>query len=176
MGTILKTAFFVLAAGVAVSLGLKYMDIGQADVAHARVEHKPAKAAQQARAELPSDRLTIPVSPDGHFYVDAFVGSTRIHFLVDTGASAVALSRDDAWRLGLAPPDEQFTEVVETANGRVRVAPVTLQSLRIGDYWIDDVRAVVIDNGMSFSLLGMSYLRRLSNVEMTDRRLTLYWE
>ena len=176
LGAILKTAFLVLAAGVAMSLGLQYLDMDKADVARARVEDRPAKVAVRARAETPSDRLTIPASRDGHFYVDAFVGSTQIRFLVDTGASSVTLSRDDAWRLGLAPADEHYTRVANTANGQVRVAPVMLDSLRIGDYWIDNVEAVVIDNAMPLSLLGMSYLRRLSNVEMTDRALTLYWE
>lgn len=177
-GPILKTAFFVMAAGIALSLGLEYFELDKVDDAQARVEDRPARATNQslARDERPSDRLTIPASPDGHFYVDAFVGGTPVRFLVDTGATSVALSRDDAWRLGIAPANEHFTHVSETANGRVRVAPVLIDSLRIGDYWIEDVEAVVIDNELAVSLLGMSYLRRLSNVEITDRTLTLYWE
>lgn len=172
----------LLLAVVLIGLGL----LGMQGLQHARdsLEAKEAGGdapASQARAKPGSadavrgNGLRIPVSRDGHFYVEGFVGSARMRFLVDTGASAVALAREHAWDLGIGLNPSDFTMAVRTANGVARAAPIVLDSVRIAGHRVRNVRALVIDAEMPAPLLGMSYLRRLSNFEMTDRALTLYW-
>lgn len=118
----------------------------------------------------------VPVSADGHFYVDAVVGSTALRFLVDTGASSVAITRSDAAHLGVVLDEDDFTGWATTASGDTRFAPVVLDSVRIDGNWMYDVDAVVIDADATHSLLGMSYLRRLKGFEVSARALTLRWE
>src|SRR3546814_3789635 len=69
---------------------------------------------------------------DGHFYADAQVGAATVHFLIDTGATAVALSRADAQRAGISPRAGEFTGTARTANGTVPLKPVTIDRIRIG--------------------------------------------
>src|SRR3546814_7567818 len=67
--------------------------------------------------------VVIPRSEDGHFYADAQVGAATVHFLIDTGATAVALSRADAQRAGISPRAGEFTGTARTANGTVPLKP-----------------------------------------------------
>ncbi len=122
-----------------------------------------------------TDELVIPAGPDGHFMVDAAVGGVEIRFLVDTGASRVVLTREDAERLGFQPHLLDYSELYRTANGEVPGAPVVLPDLSIGELVIDDVRASVIQSPMVTSLLGMSVLGRLDGYEVRDEGLVLRW-
>jgi aspartyl protease family protein len=94
--------------------------------------------------------------------------------MVDTGASIVALSRDDARRVGITPQSADFTAKVSTANGMVPVARVMLKDIAVGEVVVRDVPAVVFpDNRLQVALLGMSFLLRLSHFEMAGGRLVL---
>ena len=178
-----RTALLVLGLCVVASLGLKY----GGDVVNPALRAKPtvpsaepgeydaATVSDESDADGGAGVLSIPVSHDGHFYVDAMVGSTIVQFLVDTGASTVALTPEDAERVGLVLNDGDYYARYNTANGQVRVAPIVIESMRVEGNWVYDVDAVVVDANTSISLLGMSYLRRLANFEMTDRSLTFYW-
>jgi aspartyl protease family protein len=97
-----------------------------------------------------------------------------VRFLVDTGASFVALSPRDAAAAGLAGSALVYRGTAATANGPARVAPITLREVRIGQFAASDVAAVVMDN-LPISLLGQSFLKRLDSYEMRDGVLTLYW-
>lgn len=110
---------------------------------------------------------------DGHFRVDAEVNGAPVTFLVDTGASDVVLSREDAIRAGLHPDDLRFTGRAETANGMVRMAPVRLEELAFGGLQAADVPAAVSEGELFSSLLGMSYLRRFKRVTVEGDRLIL---
>jgi aspartyl protease family protein len=116
---------------------------------------------------------SIAKSPDGHFWVDAEVDGANVHFLVDTGATAVALRPDDARRLGLDPGSLTYDYTVMTANGPAHAAKVKLGSVAVGRAQVSDVDAFVIDNGLATSLLGMTYLGRLSKFEATPEALVL---
>ena len=109
----------------------------------------------------------------GHFVVEAEVDGTRVRFLVDTGASDVVLSPADAKRLGFAPDSLSFTKRYRTANGIVLGAPVPLGRIRIGPISVSDVAASVNGAPMTRSLLGMSFLDRLSGYEVRDGTLVL---
>jgi len=119
--------------------------------------------------------LVIPAGPGGHYFVTARVDDVDIRFMVDTGATEIALSSRDAERIGLHLHDRNFTIKFNTANGVVRGAPVTLRRLRIGALTLQDVEAVVNEGPMGGSLLGMGFLRRLEGFEVQRGRLILYW-
>jgi len=112
---------------------------------------------------------------DGHFYVDADVNGARIRFLVDTGATYVALSPDDARSAGLQVFESDYTARTNTANGVTRVAPVMLRQIELDQLQVFDVRAVVLEKPMPVSLLGMSFLSRLQGYETRNDELILRW-
>ena len=110
---------------------------------------------------------------DGHYWAQARIEGRAVRVLVDTGASVVALTRADALRLGVDPEPEDFTGRVQTASGVVRAAPVQLKSVSVAGARVDEVEALVVEQGLEYSLLGMSYLGRLSAFEATPAGLTL---
>ncbi len=112
-------------------------------------------------------------SAGGHFVVEADVSGTRIRFLVDTGASEVALTPSDAARLGIDLDGLAFNKTYQTANGVIQGAPITISSISIGPIMLHNVRASVSRASMGQSLLGMSFLSRLRGFEVTDQTLTL---
>ena len=113
------------------------------------------------------------VGAGGHYRVRAVVDGVDLVFLVDTGASDVVLSRADARRLGFDPDALAYTQVYSTANGTVRGAPVILREVMVGPIRVRDVAASVNDAPMAGSLLGMSFLGRLSAYEVSNGSLTL---
>jgi aspartyl protease family protein len=110
----------------------------------------------------------------GHVTLDAAVNGASVRFVVDTGASLVALTVEDARAAGIGEGDLVFNRTMHTANGPVRVAPVMLREIRIEQFSVDDVLAVVIEK-LDQSLLGMSFLKRLKSFEMRDGSLTISW-
>ena len=110
---------------------------------------------------------------DGHYWAEANIDGKAVRVLVDTGASVVALTRADALRLGVDPEPEAFTGKVQTASGVVRAAPVQLKTISVAGARVDRVEALVVEQGLAYSLLGMSYLGRLSAFSATPTGLTL---
>ncbi len=110
---------------------------------------------------------------DGHYWAEANIDGKAVRVLVDTGASVVALTRADALRLGVNPEPEAFTGKVQTASGVVRAAPVQLKTISVAGARVDRVEALVVEQGLEYSLLGMSYLGRLSAFSATPAGLTL---
>ena len=107
---------------------------------------------------------------DGHFYAEAQVNGARIRFMVDTGASFVALTRDDAQRAGIQLGSERSTAV--GAGGPIEVVPVTIDRIAIGTLEATDVRGAVADE-LGVSLLGQSFLERIGTVEIRGDRMVL---
>ncbi|WP_138933913.1 retropepsin-like aspartic protease family protein [Roseovarius arcticus] len=118
-------------------------------------------------------RIELPRAPDGHYYLAAEVNGAPVRFVVDTGASDIVLSREDAIAAGLHPDDLNFTGQASTANGIVRTAPVRLDSIAAGGLTDRDVRAVVNSGELRESLLGMGYLERFTSVHITGGTLVL---
>lgn len=119
------------------------------------------------------DELVLEADSRGHYYVDAEINGETIRFLVDTGASMVALSPDDAARIGFRPDPAEYTGRARTANGIARIAPVMIDEIEIGDIRVRNVPGAVMDMAMRNSLLGMSFLTRLSGFEVRENRLIL---
>lgn len=108
---------------------------------------------------------------DGHWWATGLVHGRRVRLMVDTGAGLVALTPDDARRLGVLPA--QFDQEIRTAAGPARAARVTLRSLSVAGVVVRDVDALVVEQGLPHSLLGMSWLGRLSGFEARSETLTL---
>jgi aspartyl protease family protein len=123
-------------------------------------------AAQGAPAEVMK-------AADGHYWAEASVNGHEVKFLVDTGASAVSLTTDDARRLGIDPAGLDYNAKVLTAAGPARAARVKLDSVAVAGAQVRDVDALVIENGLNTSLLGMTYLGRLSQFEATPSGMIL---
>jgi aspartyl protease family protein len=144
---------------------------------------RPVPAALAARAAPPVDAAAgvagrgsavIPRDDRGHFQVDGRVDGRRIKFVVDTGASVIALTMADAAALGVRPAQREFSVAMGTANGTVRAAPVRLDMVEIGGVVVRNVAAVVMpDMALRENLLGMSFLSRLRRFEYGEGKLLL---
>lgn len=118
--------------------------------------------------------VEIEAESSGHFNTAADINGRPIEVMIDTGATMVALSYEDAERAGIYLNDSDFTRAVSTANGTARVAPVTLDRVSVGDITVRNVPAAVAEPGrLKTSLLGMSFLSRLSRFDMRSGRLML---
>ena len=132
-----------------------------------------APHAPLTRTTEQTSRVYIYSDGMGHFETQAVLQGAVLDFVIDTGATSVALRYEDAQRAGLTD-NLKFTGTTQTANGFTKVAPLTLPALRIGDIVITDVRAHVARPGsLGFNLLGMSFLRRLQKFEMRGEELVL---
>lgn len=112
-------------------------------------------------------------APDGHFWAESSVNGVRIRFMVDTGASIVALTPGDALRAGVNLDELDYSVDVRTAGGVIQAAYVTLSSVQIAQIMLADVQAVVVPAGLENSLLGMSFLGRLQRFEASQNTLIL---
>ena len=129
---------------------------------------------RQKQDLVPSGTASIAASNYGHFETQADINGRTINVMVDTGATLVALTYDDAASLGIFVTPSDFTHQTQTANGVARVAPVTIARISIGDITVRNVRGIVSEQGkLAQTLLGMSFLGRLSRVEMRGRTLEL---
>ncbi|HTO32476.1 MAG TPA: TIGR02281 family clan AA aspartic protease [Pararhizobium sp.] len=111
---------------------------------------------------------------NGHFETNVAINGRSVSMLVDTGASSIALSWEDAMKLGYSQSDLSFTQFVTTANGVALAAPVTLAEVSIGPIVRKDVKAMITQDGMlDQSLLGMSFLSTLDFLQMQTDELRL---
>ncbi|MEH6719694.1 MAG: TIGR02281 family clan AA aspartic protease [Aurantimonas endophytica] len=111
---------------------------------------------------------------DNHFHLNGSVDGTPVSFMVDTGASVVAMDRASAEALGIATDNLRFSQRVMTANGVANAAPLRLDTVRIGDIVRHDVDAAVIEGqGLGVVLLGMSFLSTLTSFDFRGDRLIL---
>jgi aspartyl protease family protein len=141
--------------------------------------HAATPAAESAAVHAPARGGPAQVlkAADGHYWADALIdarnGQRAVRVMIDTGASVVVLTPADAARLGLRLGTDDFTATVITASGPVRAAPVALQSVAVSGARVEQVEALVVEHGLPHSLLGMSYLGRLSSFSATPVGLTL---
>jgi aspartyl protease family protein len=120
-----------------------------------------------------NNELTITASPGGHFFVNGKANGKWIRFLVDTGASYVTLSPQDASRIGIDLQGLQFTQKYNTANGIGLGARYRLNRFSIGPIEFADTKISINKSEMRTSLLGMSFLERLKSFEFRDSKLYL---
>lgn len=133
---------------------------------------KPAAAAGPAMRPVLENTLVYRTNAQGHVRLEGAVNGAIVPFVVDTGATLVTLTLRDAEAAGISPGELDFSMPLNTANGGIRAAPVTLREVRLGQLALDDVQAAVVPN-LSISLLGMSFLSRLDRWDMRDGALTI---
>ncbi len=120
-----------------------------------------------------SGETVLSRQPDGHFYTPASVGGTQIRFLVDTGASIVALTADDASASGLSWDPASVRPIGRGASGTVHGVPVMLDRIEINGLEVRGVPAAIIPEGLDVSLLGQSYLSKIDKVEISEDQMRL---
>jgi aspartyl protease family protein len=176
-----KRALSVAAGWLAVAAAAGAVHMHSAEIARLAWRALPQRGAEAEVPQTPSPRsapaarvVEIKAGLRGHYVASAEINGRAVEVLIDSGASLVALSFDDARRAGIYVRDSDFTERVRTANGVARVAPVTLDRVSIGDVTVHNVPATVSEPGsLSTSLLGMSFLSRLHRVDMRPGVLLL---
>jgi aspartyl protease family protein len=118
--------------------------------------------------------VSLPRDARGHFQTEARIDGQRIGFMVDTGASVVALNETSAARFGLRPSRADYNATVTTANGTIRAARTRLAMIEIGNLVVRDVDAMVLpDEALSENLLGLSFLSRLKRFEYANGKMVL---
>lgn len=153
-----KALIFVVAAGVA---------IGLAWPSGKRVA-EPAAAQSDGQPR----ETVIERESNGHFYVHAKVNGELVRFIVDTGATGVALTVEDAQRAGIPFSPGEFDYIGEGASGPVRGKLVTIDKIDVDGKVVDKVSGAVLE-GSELSLLGQSYLSRMGEVQMRGDYMVL---
>jgi aspartyl protease family protein len=123
-----------------------------------RAGGSPAQVGSPAPASQGRE-IVMTAGLGGHFNPAGSINGQAVQFMVDTGATLVALGQDDARRLGLDLSSGR-PGVSQTANGPVRVLMLNLDRVRVGEVEITNVAAVVLPQPMPFVLLGNSFLSR----------------
>ena len=118
-------------------------------------------------------RVVVPQSRDGHYYLTLEADGVPIEFIVDTGATDIVLTREDASRIGIDPDSLFYTGVAQTANGTVRSARAKVEQFDLGGIVDRNVTVWINEGDLFASLLGMAYLQRFSKIEIENGRLVL---
>jgi aspartyl protease family protein len=147
---------------------------------------EPAKRETPAARAPDAKQLAVATNPawsggemvleredDGHFYATVQIDGSDYRMLVDTGASMVALTGEDAQNMGLSWDPNGLAPVARGVGGTVMGVPVKLEDIAVGDFEAHDVEAVIIPDGLSVSLLGQSFLRHVPKVDIAGNNLTL---
>lgn len=117
--------------------------------------------------------IVLTRSADGHYYAPGNADGSALRFLVDTGATVVALTESDAELLGHYLNPGELTVIGRGVSGLVRGKSIVIDRLSVGDISAEKVPAVIIPDGLPVSLLGQSFLSRIAHVTISDNRMTL---
>jgi aspartyl protease family protein len=168
LAQVLTGALFWVALGLVLIGGYAYR-FELPDIAgRVMAELAPGRAIARGRS------VEVARATNGDFAVTAQINGARVSMVLDTGASSVVLTREDAKAAGLPLEVLAYTVSIDTANGRTQVAPVTLDRVGIGGLVEHSIAALVAQPGqLKTSLLGMSFLNRMQSWEVTGDRLTL---
>jgi aspartyl protease family protein len=130
--------------------------------------------ASPAIAPTGTRSLSIPRDARGHFQTEGRIDGQRIDFMVDTGASVIALNEKSAARFGLRPQRGDYNATVATANGTIKAARTRLAMVELGGLIVRDVDAMVLpDEALSENLLGLSFLSKLKRFEYAGGKMVL---
>ncbi|MDR0439871.1 MAG: TIGR02281 family clan AA aspartic protease [Candidatus Accumulibacter sp.] len=121
-----------------------------------RVGQNVAEQASEGR----TPRIVLTADTQGHFFATGYINGASVRFMVDTGATLIAIGASDARRIGL-DPGKGTRMLIDTANGRVSASRVKLDSVRVGDVVLNNVDAAVHSSELPVVLLGMSFLNRM---------------
>lgn len=137
-----------------------------------RVE--PSSPSLAVSGDLSGRKVRLEANQRGHFVADFRLNGRKVEAMVDTGATLVAVNLSTARRIGLPITPDDFKYFVDTANGKAPAATATLESLAIGRIRVENVQAVVLhDKALSDTLIGVSFLNRLSKYQVENGSLLL---
>jgi len=165
-------------AAVMVGLGTLMAQLADRMTSTPAFAHPAARTAAAAAVpvETAAGGRSVSISRDarGHFETDGRIAGQRIAFMIDTGASVVALNETSAARFGVRPTPGDYTTTVTTANGAIKAARTQLAMVDVGGLVVRDVEAMVLpDEALSENLLGLSFLSKLKRFEFADGRMVL---
>jgi aspartyl protease family protein len=165
----------MIIAALLVGLGTIMAQLADKMTATPALAKTTGKAASaQDTAPAGGRTLSIPRDARGHFQTEGRIDGQRIGFMVDTGASVIALNETSAARFGLRPSRGDYNAAVSTANGTIKAARTRLAMVDIGGLIVRDVEAMVLpDEALSENLLGLSFLSRLKRFEYAGGRMVL---
>ena len=140
-----------------------------------------ARPATSLNAAVPEDtapsarrQAFLSIRDDGHYWARTVVNrKASVDFMVDTGASTVAVTQEDARRMGFRPDDLDYTMRIRTPGGETLGAEIFIDSIKVGQVEVRNVHAMVMREELEQSLLGMSFLRELYSYEFRGDRLIL---
>jgi aspartyl protease family protein len=158
----------ILVAGLGAAIGL----IFPLDKQAAKNAPVFAEKAAIARATDPSLDTVLQRRSNGHFYADVMVNDQVVNFVVDTGATTIALTEDDARRVGMSFSPSEYSEIGYGAGGAIRGKIVTLHHVAMGQKEVWDADAAIIE-GASVSLLGQNFLGQIGSVSISGDKMTL---
>jgi aspartyl protease family protein len=165
----IKAALFWIAIALALLVGYTYRFELRRVADRVMAEVVPGHVIAHGRS------VEVARAFNGDFAISARINGARVAMVLDTGASSVVLTREDAKAAGLPLEVLSYTAVIDTANGRTRAAPVRLDRVAVGDLVERQVDALVAQPGqLKTSLLGMSFLNRLQRWEVRGDRLLLH--
>lgn len=172
---------FLLAGGVAAAISFYLnpkLEASQTDVASAESTESVPNVASVSVDPEPTNSFrrmaTIRSRPDGHYWTRALVNKkSSVEFMIDTGASVVALTYKDAQKMGLRPDKLDYRWEIRTAGGVTMGASVKIDSIQINQVHIKNVDAMVLRSDLQQSLLGMSFLRELYSYEFRGDRMII---
>ena len=165
----------MILAAVLVGLGTYMAQMAdKISPAPASASPSPKKADTETVAQASGRSLNIPPDARGHFQTDGRIEGQRISFMIDTGASLVALNEKSAARFGLRPSRSDYNAIVSTANGTIKAARTRLAMIELGGLVVRDVDAMVLpDEALSENLLGLSFLSKLKRFEYANGKMVL---
>ena len=164
----LIAALLWAAVGLALVIGYSYRFEVHEVANRVLVELMPGHVVSHGRT------VEVARTNGGDFFISGQINGARIHMVLDTGASSVVLTQDDAKSAGLPLAMLSYTVSIETANGRASAAPVTIDRIAVGGLEERSVEALVVQPGqLRTSLLGMSFLNRLQGWQVDGDRLVL---
>lgn len=178
IGTLLLAG--AVATGISVFLEPKLEKAQDAAEESRAGQNTPPPNVSSLTVDLPAEptsarrMATISSRPDGHYWTRALVNKkASVEFMVDTGASVVALTFKDAQKMGLRPETLDYKWEIRTAGGITKGASVKIDSIQINQVNVKNVDAMVLRTDLSQSLLGMSFLRELYSYEFRGNRMII---
>ena len=143
----------------------------RSEPAPSAVSGKAASSTASANPPSAGSATELRRASDGHFYAGVAVGGRPVTMLVDTGASVVALTADDARAAGLYWNPAELGMVAQGASGPIRGVAIKLDRVALGGHEVRDVAAVIIPEGLPVSLLGQSFLATVEPVRIEKDRM-----
>jgi aspartyl protease family protein len=138
-----------------------------------QTSNAPAPRPASKPAPPVTSEIALPRAADGHFYAEAMVNGAPVRFIVDTGATTVALTKADARAAGLTFTDADFTGTAKGAGGDVKVKPAQIDRVTLGPHDARAVDGAIVQGDLPVSLLGQSWLKTVGTVSISGNTMVL---